>query len=163
MNVSKEPPSSDVWCAGITAVRLLHLISELSDVMCMARKNSTAADAWFCTMDSTTMQCALLPSLMHQRRLTVQCLILRLLMHSRCASSDYFQLVASVYNQRLFTCIQIMKGAEDFVARLNAKRSFTDTANFTLRCGTCLVGLKGEKEAVEHAKSTGHANFQEYQ
>lgn len=72
-------------------------------------------------------------------------------------------------------------------------RQFTDTANFTLRCGVCQVrggralaasacgwllahltrariarwrlpqiGLKGEKEAVEHAKATGHQNFTEY-
>lgn len=34
-----------------------------------------------------------------------------------------------------------------------------DIANFTLRCGVCQIGLKGEKEAVEHAKATGHTNF----
>lgn len=37
-----------------------------------------------------------------------------------------------------------------------------DTANFTLRCGICQLGLKGEKEAVEHAKQTGHTSFREY-
>ncbi|XP_006855843.2 ubiquitin thioesterase OTU1 [Amborella trichopoda] len=42
------------------------------------------------------------------------------------------------------------------------KRSYTDTANFTLRCGVCQMGLIGQKEAVEHAKATGHINFQEY-
>jgi ubiquitin thioesterase OTU1 len=41
-------------------------------------------------------------------------------------------------------------------------RQFTDMATFTLRCGTCQIGLKGEKEAVEHAKTTGHSNFSEY-
>lgn len=30
------------------------------------------------------------------------------------------------------------------------------------RCGVCQIGLKGEKEAVEHAKATGHTNFSEY-
>ena len=44
----------------------------------------------------------------------------------------------------------------------NKARQFTDTASFTLRCGTCKIGVKGEKEALEHAKSTGHANFSEY-
>eukprot|EP00892_Ulva_mutabilis_P003196 jgi/Ulvmu1/12878/UM098_0066.1 len=58
---------------------------------------------------------------------------------------------------------QIMRAAEDLICSLHAQRKFTDTANFTLRCGTCLIGLKGETEAVEHAKSTGHTNFQEYQ
>jgi ubiquitin thioesterase OTU1 len=41
-------------------------------------------------------------------------------------------------------------------------RQFTNTASFTLRCGVCQIGLKGEKEAVQHATSTGHQNFQEY-
>ncbi|CAA3020021.1 ubiquitin thioesterase OTU1-like [Olea europaea var. sylvestris] len=42
------------------------------------------------------------------------------------------------------------------------RRSYTDTANFTLRCGTCQIGVIGQKEAVEHAQATGHVNFQEY-
>ncbi|KAG7594738.1 Papain-like cysteine peptidase superfamily [Arabidopsis thaliana x Arabidopsis arenosa] len=42
------------------------------------------------------------------------------------------------------------------------KRSYTDTANFTLRCGVCQIGVIGQKEAVEHAQATGHVNFQEY-
>ncbi|KAI3849042.1 hypothetical protein MKX03_011485 [Papaver bracteatum] len=42
------------------------------------------------------------------------------------------------------------------------KRSYTDTANFTLRCGVCQIGVMGQKEAVEHAQATGHVNFQEY-
>ena len=45
-----------------------------------------------------------------------------------------------------------------------AKRShnFTDLANFTLKCGTCGTGLKGENDARDHAKKTGHTNFEEY-
>ncbi|KAI3820527.1 hypothetical protein L1987_08075 [Smallanthus sonchifolius] len=42
------------------------------------------------------------------------------------------------------------------------KRSYTVTANFTLRCGVCQIGVIGQKEAVEHAQATGHVNFQEY-
>jgi hypothetical protein len=53
-------------------------------------------------------------------------------------------------------------GAEQLVAACHAARQFTDIANFTLRCGVCQIGLKGEKEAVEHAKTTGHQNFAEY-
>lgn len=52
--------------------------------------------------------------------------------------------------------------AAGLVAASHAARQFTDTANFTLRCGVCQLGLKGEKEAVEHAKATGHSNFSEY-
>lgn len=32
---------------------------------------------------------------------------------------------------------------------------YTYTADFTLKCGQCGHGLKGEKEAVQHAQSTG--------
>lgn len=53
-------------------------------------------------------------------------------------------------------------GAEQLVAACHQARQFTDIANFTLRCGVCQIGLKGEKEAVEHAKATGHQNFAEY-
>lgn len=41
-------------------------------------------------------------------------------------------------------------------------RQYTDTANFTLRCGVCYIGVRGEKEAAEHAQQTGHQNFSEY-
>ncbi|KAG2488512.1 hypothetical protein HYH03_013015 [Edaphochlamys debaryana] len=56
----------------------------------------------------------------------------------------------------------IMQAAEKLVEATHAARQFTDTANFTLRCAVCQIGLKGEKEAVEHAKATGHSNFAEY-
>lgn len=56
----------------------------------------------------------------------------------------------------------VMAAAGRLVSRFHSSRQFTDTANFTLRCGTCKIGLKGEKEAVQHAQSTGHANFTEY-
>ena len=42
------------------------------------------------------------------------------------------------------------------------RRLFTDVANFSLRCLVCQTGLVGEKEAREHAKTTGHTNFGEY-
>lgn len=55
-----------------------------------------------------------------------------------------------------------MEAAARLVARFHSARQFTDTANFTLRCGVCKVGLRGEKEAVKHAETTGHTNFSEY-
>jgi ubiquitin thioesterase OTU1 len=41
-------------------------------------------------------------------------------------------------------------------------RKFTDLANFTLKCSVCLVGLKGQKDAQEHALRSGHSQFTEY-
>ncbi|KAH7544388.1 hypothetical protein JRO89_XS15G0159300 [Xanthoceras sorbifolium] len=52
--------------------------------------------------------------------------------------------------------------ALNLVKEQQRKRSYTDTANFTLRCGVCQIGVIGQKEAVEHAQATGHVNFQEY-
>ena len=56
----------------------------------------------------------------------------------------------------------VRAAARELVAQARANRQFTDTARFTLRCGVCQCGLKGEKEALEHAKATGHQNFSEY-
>ncbi|GAQ81675.1 OTU-like cysteine protease [Klebsormidium nitens] len=52
--------------------------------------------------------------------------------------------------------------AEKLVDEQHRAKKFTDTQNFTLRCQSCQQGLKGQKEAVEHARSTGHTNFAEY-
>ncbi|KAH9331590.1 hypothetical protein KI387_003698, partial [Taxus chinensis] len=44
--------------------------------------------------------------------------------------------------------------AESLVEETKRQRNFTDTANFTLRCGVCQQGVVGEKGAVEHATAT---------
>ena len=36
---------------------------------------------------------------------------------------------------------------------LGLQGNFTDVANFTLRCVVCQKGLKGQSDAVEHAKA----------
>ncbi|KAL8153648.1 hypothetical protein V2J09_011408 [Rumex salicifolius] len=52
--------------------------------------------------------------------------------------------------------------ALNFAKEQQRKRKLQTLPNFTLRCGVCQMGVIGQKEAVEHAKATGHANFQEY-
>lgn len=54
--------------------------------------------------------------------------------------------------------VQAMQVAE--MARLEHR--YTDLAKFTLSCETCQTALVGEKEAEQHAVSTGHTAFQEY-
>jgi ubiquitin thioesterase OTU1 len=56
----------------------------------------------------------------------------------------------NVYQQAL----QLAKEAK-------SSRQFTDVNKFTLKCIDCNVCLVGQKEAQEHAKSTGHTNFGE--
>ncbi|PFH54217.1 hypothetical protein AMATHDRAFT_186029 [Amanita thiersii Skay4041] len=45
---------------------------------------------------------------------------------------------------------------------LRAKKAYTNTATFDLKCQDCGTGLKGEKEARVHAEQTGHVHFGEY-
>jgi ubiquitin thioesterase OTU1 len=52
--------------------------------------------------------------------------------------------------------------AARLATRLRAGRQFTDTATFSLRCGVCGQGLRGEKEALAHAEATGHTAFAEF-
>jgi len=56
----------------------------------------------------------------------------------------------------------VLTKASKVVQDAHKAKQFTDTAGFSLRCGVCQTGLKGEKEALDHAKTTGHQNFQEY-
>ncbi|EMR08318.1 hypothetical protein PNEG_03159 [Pneumocystis murina B123] len=39
---------------------------------------------------------------------------------------------------------------------------YTDTSNFLLKCKICKTNLRGRKDALEHARITGHSNFDEY-
>ncbi|XP_031745230.1 OVARIAN TUMOR DOMAIN-containing deubiquitinating enzyme 2 isoform X1 [Cucumis sativus] len=76
------------------------------------------------------------------------------------APEEFDQTIFSVNRDR--TIGPIEEQALHFVKDQQRKRRFTDTANFTLRCGVCQIGVIGQAEAVEHAKATGHVNFQEY-
>lgn len=56
---------------------------------------------------------------------------------------------------------RIEKSMVEVAKILQAARQYTDTANFKIRCGNCGTQLVSEKEAMNHAESTGHTNFQE--
>jgi len=55
-----------------------------------------------------------------------------------------------------------MIAAEKLASKRRLKRAYTNTATFDLRCQVCGQGLRGEKEARQHAKDTGHVEFGEY-
>eukprot|EP00899_Mesostigma_viride_P002098 jgi/Mesvir1/1188/Mv17682-RA.2 len=57
---------------------------------------------------------------------------------------------------------QMSEMALALVTEAHHKKQFTDVGRFTLRCGVCRAGVKGQKEAVEHARATGHGSFEEY-
>ncbi|KAK3025538.1 hypothetical protein RJ639_041016 [Escallonia herrerae] len=76
------------------------------------------------------------------------------------APEEFDQRIFAVRKDRTIGPVEGL--ALNLVKDQQRKRSYTDTANFTLRCGVCQIGVIGQKEAVEHAQATGHVNFQEY-
>ena len=53
----------------------------------------------------------------------------------------------------------ILPTSEKLIANLRARHYYTDTSTFSVRCGVCGVGLKGETGAREHAMQTGRKRF----
>nr|KJB12008.1 hypothetical protein B456_002G088500 [Gossypium raimondii] len=76
------------------------------------------------------------------------------------APEEFDQTIFAVQKDRTIGPVEGL--ALNLVKDQQSKRRYTDTANFTLRCGVCQIGVIGQKEAVEHAQATGHVNFQEY-
>ncbi|KAI9738206.1 MAG: ubiquitin-specific protease otu1 [Cirrosporium novae-zelandiae] len=56
---------------------------------------------------------------------------------------------------------EVLEKSLDLCRILQQRHYYTDTANFTIRCNDCGGVFIGEKEATEHAKTTGHYNFGE--
>ncbi|KAF9187717.1 ubiquitin-specific protease otu1 [Haplosporangium sp. Z 767] len=61
------------------------------------------------------------------------------------------------------TSQDIVNAGVQLAAKLKKAHKYTDLATFTLRCSICQIGLKGEKDAQQHAKQTMHTSFEEYQ
>lgn len=61
----------------------------------------------------------------------------------------------------IFSCADVVAYNEckRIAADLRAATQYVDTSGFQLKCLVCGVGLVGQKDASEHAKSTGHQNF----
>jgi len=68
------------------------------------------------------------------------------------------------FHQTVFpvTADMIFDAASKLATKKRLKREYTNTTTFDLRCQVCGKGLKGEKEAREHAKETTHVEFGEY-
>ncbi|KAF9350131.1 ubiquitin-specific protease otu1 [Mortierella sp. AD094] len=56
----------------------------------------------------------------------------------------------------------IINAGVQLAAKLKKAHKYTDLATFTLRCSICQAGLKGEKDAQQHAQQTSHTSFEEY-
>lgn len=56
----------------------------------------------------------------------------------------------------------VMQQAMEIAQEAKSSGQFTDVAGFSLRCLVCRTPLKGQKEAQQHALSTGHQNYGEY-
>ncbi|CAG8526531.1 15937_t:CDS:2 [Acaulospora colombiana] len=49
----------------------------------------------------------------------------------------------------------ILMAATEIANKMKQMHKYTYTADFTLRCDQCKKGLKGDKEAIQHAQETG--------
>ncbi|KAF9972095.1 hypothetical protein BGZ73_004830 [Actinomortierella ambigua] len=54
---------------------------------------------------------------------------------------------------------EILRAGVQLAAKLKKEHKFTDLANFSLKCSVCRVGLKGEKDAQQHAQQTYHTSL----
>ena len=52
--------------------------------------------------------------------------------------------------------------AQNLAKEAQSSRQYTDVDKFTLRCIQCDRKLKGQQQATEHAKETGHTDFGEF-
>ncbi|KAJ7087842.1 hypothetical protein C8R44DRAFT_836182 [Mycena epipterygia] len=73
------------------------------------------------------------------------------------APSDWHQTVFPIQSSA-----DVLVAAKRLADVLRAKRAFTNTATFDLKCEVCGKGLKGEKGAQAHATETGHTRFGEF-
>ncbi|KAI0934280.1 hypothetical protein AcV5_006176 [Taiwanofungus camphoratus] len=76
------------------------------------------------------------------------------------APSDFHETIVPVAGEGDADPVLVAAGRLADVLR--AKRAYTNTATFDLRCQICGKGLKGEKEARAHASETSHVQFGEY-
>ncbi|KAG0309857.1 ubiquitin-specific protease otu1, partial [Linnemannia gamsii] len=53
----------------------------------------------------------------------------------------------------------ILTAGIQLASKLKQAHKYTDLATFTLRCSVCQIGLKGEKDAQQHAQSTMHTSL----
>jgi len=56
---------------------------------------------------------------------------------------------------------RIMEMARELGEEAKQAGEYTDVQQFVLRCLVCNTGLTGQHEALQHAKDTGHSNFNE--
>jgi len=57
--------------------------------------------------------------------------------------------------------LEALEGVLVVVKELRKKQEFRELVNFEIPCNVCYEELKGEKEAMEHFKKTGHLNLKE--
>ncbi|KAG0243259.1 ubiquitin-specific protease otu1 [Actinomortierella wolfii] len=57
---------------------------------------------------------------------------------------------------------EILQAGIQLAAKLKKEHKYTDLANFRLKCSICGAGLRGEKDAQQHAQQTFHTAFEEY-
>jgi len=94
-----------------------------------------------------------------------QCYILYSGIHYDAIALSPMQGGPTEFDQTVFPKSQeefIQSFALKLAKELRKRHYYTDTSTFSLRCNDCGKGLKGQSQAQEHAKQTGHVRFGEY-
>lgn len=80
----------------------------------------------------------------------------------------HYNYMAEAHSGKADVCLfdvndsKAFNAAKEKAQKEHNEHKYTDTQAFSLICVDCGKLLKGEKEALEHAKATGHTNFTEY-
>ena len=83
--------------------------------------------------------------------------------HYDSITRNIFEEADESTDQRLFSPDDkyAYEGALFVASELRKKKQYTNLKEFDLICGVWYKGCKGQKDAIDHCKETGHANFQE--
>ncbi|KAF7294795.1 OTU-like cysteine [Mycena indigotica] len=93
-----------------------------------------------------------------------RCILLYSGIHYDAATLAPMKVAPSEWHQTVFPTsnAEILVAGKKLADILRAKRKYTNTSTFDLKCEQCGTGVKGEKGAQAHAKETGHTKFGEY-
>ncbi|KAJ3818338.1 hypothetical protein EV361DRAFT_808640 [Lentinula raphanica] len=134
------------------AIELTILAAHYRTEICSVDVETGRIDQFTPQNDNAQMRCIVIYSGIHYDAAT--------LAPMADAPSEWHQTVFPITKQD--TSDGVLVAAKKLADALRAKKAFTNTATFDLKCEVCGQGLKGEKGARAHAEQTGHTRFGEY-
>ena len=83
--------------------------------------------------------------------------------HYDAITQNIFEEMEEKTDKRIFSVDDeyAFEGAMFVASELRKKKQFTNLKEFSLICTNCFTGFRGQSDAIEHCKATGHNSFQE--